>query len=321
MIRFRNTNKRLINKTRKSRKNRKSRKKIIVVEDDPNKFVKLNCSPNNTDTPHENTCYTHPDLLKLRNTWNTLHPRQPIHSEEPIVIWEHLKSVYTGTCNKESCWVKQMLKGSHLEKELLDSFAPAAPLEWRQNPKEWLSSTDILVVMKQYEKKYKCFDFIGPSPIDYDEKDADSNEQCVWMELCKFNLQEQIQRGKTKIGIIFNTDKHTGEGEHWLSLFINIKKKEIFYFDSAGKKPLRRIKKFMDGVVKQGKELSQPIDFTIDKNYPVRHQNNTYSCGMYSIFFIIHMLEDKLTSHYLKTHKLKDKYVESFRNIYFNSSL
>jgi hypothetical protein len=25
-------------------------------------------------------------------------------------------------------------------------------------------------VMKQYEKAYKCFDFIGPTPINFDKK-------------------------------------------------------------------------------------------------------------------------------------------------------
>jgi hypothetical protein len=30
------------------------------------------------------------------------------------------------------------------------------------------------------------------------------------------------------------------------------------------------------------------------------------------------MLEDKITSHYLKTHILKDKYMEKFRKVYFN---
>ena len=29
---------------------------------------------------------------------------------------------------------------------------------------------DILDVMKQYEKAYKCFEFMGPTPIDFDTK-------------------------------------------------------------------------------------------------------------------------------------------------------
>jgi hypothetical protein len=33
------------------------------------------------------------------------------------------------------------------------------------------------------------------------------------------------------------------------------------------------------------------------------------------------MLEDKLTEHYLKTHILKDEYMNKFRKIYFNEEL
>jgi hypothetical protein len=42
---------------------------------------------------------------------------------------------------------------------------------------------------------------------------------------------------------------------------------------------------------------------------------------MYSLFFIVHLLEDKFTEHYLKTHILKDEYMEKFRHVYFNDSL
>ena len=58
-----------------------------------------------------------------------------------------------------------------------------------------------------------------------------------------------------------------------------------------------------------------------DKNYPVEHQQGNTECGMYSLFFIIHMLEDKLTTKYLKSHIFDDKYIEKFRNVYFNTDL
>jgi len=51
----------------------------------------------------------------------------------------------------------------------------------------------------------------------------------------------------------------------------------------------------------------------------VEHQYKNTECGIYSLFFIIHLLEDKLTSTYFKTHKLKDEYMHTFRKKYFNS--
>jgi hypothetical protein len=206
-----------------------------------------------------------------------------------------------------------------MEKELLDAFAPTSPKEWTKNPNEWLSSLDIIQVMNQYEKKYKCFEFMGPSPIDYDTHKLYS--ECVWEELCHFNLADQIKKKKTKIGIIFNLDPHYKSGSHWVSLFINIKKGQIFYFDSAGPQIPEQIKKLVDKVTEQGHQLQNKINFVFDQNYPVEHQYGNTECGMYSLFFIVHMLEDKITGHYLKKHILKDKYIEKFRKIYFNSEL
>jgi hypothetical protein len=251
--------------------------------------------------------------------WNARHPDKPITTNNSKEIWNILKHYYSTICNKESCWVTQMTKDTKMEKELLDAFAPKSPKKWKKNPNEWLSSLDIIQVMNQYESKYKCFDFLGPSPIDYDTHTL--NGECVWDELCHFNIQTQINKGKTKIGIIFNLDPHYKSGSHWVSLFINIKQKTIFYFDSAGPTCPPQIKKFADTVIEQGHMLKNRIDFIFDQNHPVEHQYGNTECGMYSLFFIVHMLEDKINSHYLKTHILKDKYVEKFRKIYFNEDL
>jgi hypothetical protein len=297
----------------KKKKNKSKTKRIRQT----NKFIKLNCSPENGNNNY--TCYTDEDLHKLKNIWNERHPDKPITTNKPQEIWNILKNYYRTICNKESCWVKQIANGTKMEKELLESFAPQAPEEWKKNPTEWLSSLDILQVMNQYEKKYKCFEFMGPSPIDYDTHKLYGD--CVWEELCHFNLQEQINKGKTKIGVIFNTDPHYKSGSHWVSLFINIKKGEIFYFDSAGSDIPHQIQKLVNNIIRQGNNSKQIIHFKFDKNYPIDHQQNSYSCGVYSLFFIVHMLEDKLTGHYLKTHRLKDKYIEKFRKIYFNEEL
>jgi len=305
-------------KTRKNHKIHDNKRKHKMNK--TNKFVKLNCSPENKNANlNSYTCYSDEDLHKLRDIWNARHPDKPIQTNDSKEIWETIKNYYQTTCNKESCWIKQMVKNSKLEKELMDSFAPESPDDWKKNPNEWLSSIDILQVMSQYEKKYKCFDFMGPSPIDYDTHKLYG--ECVWEELCHFNLADQIKNGKTKIGIVFNTDPHYKGGSHWISLFINIKKGTIFFFDSAGDKIPDQIMKFVNGVTEQGHSLKKRIDFTFDENYPVEHQYGNTECGIYSLFFIAHMLEDKITSHYLKTHVLKDKYMENFRKVYFNSDL
>lgn len=296
----------------------KTRKRLNIKRRKKNKsFKKLRCSPTNGEKYY--TCYSDSDLYKMRDIWNARHPDKIITSNNSKEIWEFLKNFYINTCDKESCWIKKIARGTKLEDELIDSFAPESPKSWKKNPNEWLSSLDILNVMNQYEKKYKCFEFMGPSPIDYDTHKLYG--ECVWEELCHFSLEEQIKKHKTKIGIIFNTDPHYKGGSHWISLFINIKKGQIFFFDSGGNEIPKQIMKFVNNVIQQGKQLNPKINFTFDQNYPVEHQYKNTECGMYSLFFIVHMLEDKITGHYLKTHILKDKYMEKFRKIYFNEDL
>ena len=283
-------------------------------------YKKLNCSPYNTSNPsRRDSCFSTENLTALKDAWNQQHPENKITVNDPSKIWDELRTKYGTLCDKESCWVSHLIHSSQLKHELMDSFAPRAPRSWKKNPNEWLSSIDILAVMKQHEKKYRCFEFMGPSPIDFDAETKTGN--CVWRELCQFQLDEQIKQGKTKIGIIFNTDTHDKDGEHWISMFINIKKGQIFYFDSVGKPIPKQIKHFADRIIEQGSQMRPPIHFILDQNYPVEHQYGNTECGMYALYFIIHMLEDKVTAHYLKTHIIKDKYVHKFRKIYFNDDL
>lgn len=155
-----------MNKSKKKRTILSKARKKVNKNKTLKKFVKLNCSPKND--PNNYTCYTNENLYKLKDIWNERHPDRPIKSRDPKEIWSMLKHYYAYICNKESCWVRKLAKGTKMEQELLDAFAPESPEEWKANPNEWLSSIDIVEVMNQYEKKYKCFEFLGPSPIDYD---------------------------------------------------------------------------------------------------------------------------------------------------------
>jgi len=280
------------------------------------KFKKLNCSTSIKNKHY--TCYSDTELYKLRDIWNARHPDRPIKTKKTKDIWHKLKEYYATICNKESCWVRKMVKNTKLEKDLLEAFAPESPKDWEKNPNEWLSSIDIIQVMNKYEKEYKCFNFLGPSPIDYDTHEI--NNTCVWEELCHFKLSQYIKDGYTKIGVIFNLDPHYKGGSHWVSLFINVKKKTIFFFDSAGEPIPKQIAKFVNTVIEQGNTLLTPIKFKFDKNYPVEHQYGNTECGIYSLFFIIYMLQDKISGHYLKTHIIKDKYMENFRNVFYNKN-
>jgi hypothetical protein len=303
-------------KTNITRHNNHKKHKKRKQKTQKQRFINLSCSPKLKQKSF--SCYSDEAIYQFRDLWNERHPDQKIVTTDTKEIWTRLKEYYAHVCNKESCWIRQMAKNTKLEKELLEFFSPEAPKSWKKNPNEWLSSIDIIQVMNQYEKKYSCFDFLGPSPINYNSRKLQG--ECVWNELCKFSLTKHMQRGHKKIGVIFNLDPDYKGGSHWVSLFINVKQKTIFFFDSTGDPIPDQIRKFVDMVIKQGTELSVPIHFAFDQNYPVEHQYGNTECGMYSIFFIIHMLEDKINGHYLKTHILKDKYMEKLRKVYFNES-
>ena len=267
---------------------------------------------------NKSSCLTHEALKKLKNKWNIRKPNDQIKSNIPKKIWDFLKERYINSCDNEKCWLKQNALSDGLTKEEINSlYAPTHPASWKKNKNEWLSNFDIEKVMKQYEDTYDDFAFIGATPIDFDFRKADG--KCVWNELCEFKLEEYIKKNKRKIGIIFNTDKHNEDGAHWISMFIDISKSDpyIFFFDSTGDAIPSEIKKLQDRIVEQGKQLN--INFKTENTTKINHQQNDTECGIYCLYLIINLLEERKTVEDFKTKIIRDDEMEPFRKIYFNS--
>ena len=290
-------------------------------------YDKRKCAPKRPGELNDYTCYTNDSLIYLKELWNSQNPTNKITEVSPKKIHRKLVILLKDTCNDELCWIKQLEKNNHTDGittstsslNLSDNFKPYYPNKWHLNPNEWLSNLNIDAVMSQYEKAYGCFEFIGPTPIDFDSRDTSTlDDKCVCSKMCTFSLKSRLDAHKTKIGIIFNTHPHCKTGEHWISLFINIKKREIFFYDSVGNKMPKEVDSFIKRICKQGKELTPPIHFKVDSNEDVEHQRGDTECGMYSLFFIIHMLIDKLTPTYIKTHVFTDDYIQTFRKKLFN---
>jgi hypothetical protein len=279
-------------------------------------FKRVNCGP--SIAKKDFTCYSDSALIKLRNTWNMRHPDARINSNNSREIWNSLKLNMDDVCDTESCWLRQKFIDGNLDKELSTyTFAPKSPSTWKTNKNQWLTSIDIEKVMKQYENAYSCFQFIGPSPIDFDSPQIYG--ECVWEELCKFELKNYIKNGKTKLGFIFNTDPHYMSGSHWISMFVNIKKKYIYFFDSNGDKCPPQITQLQERIKSQGTSLG--INFEILSNYPKTHQKSNTECGMYSLYLIIQLLTDTKDHTYFNQYRIKDSEVESLRKEYFNEDL
>lgn len=293
----------------------------------------LICSPYVSDKKvSENTCYTVESLNIIREEYNKSHkPHEYIPWSNPTTIWKILNSRLVN-CAQEDCWLK-IIKNSDLRANIENIvFAPKQPPEWKKDKNTWLTDLDIKNVMVQYEKTYPEFKFIGPSPIDFNTKikDYDSNNDvCVLEELCKIDIGKMYSNGITKIGMVFNLDAHDMPGSHWVSLFVDLKPSDkhtpfILYFDSVGNNVPKEIQKLTNTIVAQGKKKGIYIRRIVNHH---EHQKKNTECGMYSLFFNITMLtgdsiENKSTKSKIKLftkENIPDKYVEFYRNKYFNA--
>lgn len=279
-------------------------------------FKKSRCSPIvEGQTIGNFTCYTAEYLKKLKARWNARHSDSIIRTNDPKQIWNFLRIHLSNVCHEEKCWIKEDFVDDKTENEIEKTvFAPEKPREWKFNPNTWLSSVDITNVMRQYEHRFKCFRFIGPSPIDFDSKYMNTNE-CVWKELCNFSMERYVKNGVNKLGIIFNLDKHTQPGSHWVSMFVNFKRQFIFYFDSTGELIPPEINRLRRRIEKNGKNYGIKFRFYQNKK---EHQKENTECGMYSLFFIINMLRDKKSINYFKKSYIPDYKMEEFRKVYFS---
>lgn len=296
-----------------------------------NKTIKqtkfINCSPLVKDkTPIANSCYTKSALLYLKKIYNEYHPFDRIQSITPTELWNEINNKFTH-CNKEDCWLDQIKDYNIRVKMDKLLFAPDSPKDWKINPKRWLSNFDIFNVLHQYEIKYPYFKALKPTPIDFDVK-LISYGGCVNEELCNFDIEKYLKMKKTKFGIVYNLDKHNQKGSHWVSMFIDLDDKFIFFMDSGGDTAPPEIKTFTDRVMNQLTLLNNSIKLTYYENSPLEHQYGNTECGMYSLFFIITMLTNEVENKSFKTLKQKinlfmkkripDKYIFNYRKQYFN---
>ncbi len=293
-------------KTRKKKREKRKTKKLPNGKDD-------RCAPKKKGDRLPYTCYTKSSLHKLKTIWNLRHPDAKILSNDPKEIWNSLKINFGNTCKRESCWLNQQFVKNKIDKSILkNTFRPSRPKQWKKNPDEWLNSVDIMKFMKQYEHLHKDFDFMGPSPIDYDTHLV--SDECVWEELCKFNLKNTINNGKRKIGIIFNLDPHFKGGSHWVAMFINTNDKCIYYFDSYGEEIPDGLYKFVKKIQNQSSNIGKQYTFKENRK---RHQYSNTECGMFCLHFIRSMILHNNWKE-LTTKKLTDREMLRLRKVYYN---
>ena len=172
------------------------------------------------------TCYTKDDLIFLIKAYNKNKQKKDkiiIGNKSKQKIWLDLNKNLSKDCNNEWCWLEQnFVPAPYAKKKIKEKFKPEMPKEWQKNPFEWLSTSDIKNVMKQYEKKYSDFLFMGPVPVD-----CPSSITCVLSGLSVDILINRL--GKTKLGIIYNLDEHDEPGSHWVASYFDFKASTVIW--------------------------------------------------------------------------------------------
>lgn len=267
---------------------------------------------------HDNKIDTH-DISKLKNL-------NPITYKKRMVdiIQERMKDY---KCDTQTCWLtlpffKQLTSTKNTIKLHRHTFKPEGP----RNTTEWLNTYNINDVFAQYEEVYPEFKFMGALPRDFD--------MLKTTKIRESELEKLVISGKTKMGVVFNLDEHDESGSHWVALYADLLKKQIYFIDSVGEQPakefkilMKRIKVFCDSdVIKKFcstyKNINDcknfgtiPFDIRYNKK---QHQHGNSECGVYAISFILRLLDGE-TFDDIEGRRISDEEIKMCRMSYFRT--
>jgi hypothetical protein len=219
------------------------------------------------------------EMVKIYNRKNTTKIDDSLSREKKLdLLIRNLD--YEIPCNRDYC-----LAYSDTLRDISDKikreFRPNVPKKWKENKKTWLNTLDIFDVLNQYNIAFSDFKFLTVTPIDFDTRilRADlTSDVCVDNKLCNLEIIEYLKNGITRLGAVFNLDRHDQSGSHWTSLFADLSKGEIYYFDSVAKTLPGEIVKLVLRIIKQGNKLVSQNKFNIiSQKHPFKIENRQIS--------------------------------------------
>ena len=277
------------------------------------------CAPNKVF--EENSCFSIEDLQQIAKEYNEEYQTNIDLSLPKKLLVEELTNKFTN-CQNQFCWLSNSgIKFKNLDEKykiLSNTFRPFGP----SLSDDWLSTNNINQVMKQYEQKYSDFNFIGAVPYDF---------KYIY-NIAKINFDNFFEKKIFKHAMVINMDKHNQPGSHWVSLFFDMGKKQIYYFDSNGKYPRHNIRLFITKITKyyyekifdkkvksidiknNDNDILNKIDVQINN---IKHQLGKTECGVYSINFIARLLNNESFSNIVNNIS-KDEDMLNCRKVYFN---
>lgn len=258
---------------------------------------------------NEGSCFTLESLIKITNAYNEHIENRDSNKKIPMIyekkylvreLTDRLKNV----CDNQLCWLEQSFI-KEINDDIIhnNTFRPKGPA----NSLKWLNTDDINKVVRQYYDIYNNFRFFGAVPIDFDD--------LPMLGIRDLNFDKLYGKNINELGFVFNLDEHWKSGSHWVALYCNLKKGQIYFFDSYGIKPEKRIRKLMSRVADycKHKHKKKP-DMRYNK---IRHQFKNSECGVYSTNFILRLLKGETFDEITKN-IVKDDDISKCRKKYFN---
>lgn len=277
------------------------------------------CAPSKTFS--EGSCFTYENLVSIANVYNNNYDDKIKISDNKkdllIELTHKMKKRFY--CNDQLCWMRSTIVKQTQDDDILkNTFRPNGP----KKKFEWLSTSDINKVMEQYEFKHKEFMFLGALPYDFEELPI--------YKMNELDLQELKKDKISKIGAVINLDTHDMSGSHWVALYINTLNHEIYFFDSFGKKPGKRISMFIRKILAHMHKSKQfnannfirkyenTDDYDVRFN-KIQHQFKNSECGVYSMNFIIRLLGGE-TFDEIVNNITNDDDMNACRKVYFKNT-
>jgi hypothetical protein len=274
----------------------------------------MSCAPGHYDSKNQ-TCFTTEQLREMANGYNKYIKKHqpnaiPIDTKlDKRELLKEFKTRFQNICgDNEKCltqldFMKEILKETY-ENIVNDTFRVEGP----QGPKEWLATNHITKVIKQYENLYSDFLFLDAVPQDCNE--------LSFCSLYKIDFDKHHQDGYRRFGVIFNLDKYGQPGSHWVALFMDVDKCEVYYVDSTGKPPKPNTEAVINEFIKFIKKKFNKE--CVYKFNTVSYQTDNTECGVYSENFIIRMLSGESYEDIIKN-ALDFEKINSCRNAYFSN--
>jgi len=298
------------------------------------------CAPDKKYT--SNSCFSYESLIEIGKNYNKKNSNK-INidlSKEDLV--KELEIRLSDKCSDQICWLRHDIVKELRNKEINSyTFRPTGP----DKQYEWLNTININEVIDQYHKLYPEFLYLGAVPSDFEDLEL--------LGISNLDFKELEKNNKYKIGLVINLDEHYKSGSHWVGLFFNLKEYQIYYFDSVGKSPIKRLKIFINKIIKYlyykkyneslninnflnklKKNISKFEIFDKSNKYNIiynniinnmdirynniQHQYKNSECGVYSINFITRIINGEPFDNIINNPTSDDE-INKYREMYFRN--